>query len=334
MMLPTGRGRQRRHRRAARPPTRSLRCAVARGMAGPQAGARRRTRVSRRAAGADTGRTGGVRRTGPPGPARRARCSAWTPVACCADPDGRARSHRGLTGARGPRRPSPRSRTGERARRRAGARAADRCLRPALSPPCRQKAAHRRHARAARARDAARPRIVVTGCPSGRFRSSYCRGRWKPTATGEKRRSPIHQARSVSARSGPCSSRWPTRTERWSSTSTGSASRSAPTFPTERALAGSRWPRLPRRSRSALVPPSEGRSAGGDEARCALTTEDIEADHATLWAAGVDVDAEIARTGKHTAGLVSIEATVADPVTAQFFFRDIDGNRFLIVQPD
>jgi catechol 2,3-dioxygenase-like lactoylglutathione lyase family enzyme len=84
----------------------------------------------------------------------------------------------------------------------------------------------------------------------------------------------------------------------------------------------------------ALVPPSEGRSAGGDEARCALTTEDIEADHATLRAAGVDVDAEIARTGKHRAGLVSIEATVADPVPAQFFFRDIDGNRFLIVQPD
>jgi len=83
----------------------------------------------------------------------------------------------------------------------------------------------------------------------------------------------------------------------------------------------------------ALVPPSEGRSAGGDEARCALTTDDIEADHATLRARGVDVDAEIARTGTPRSGLVSIEATVADPVPAQFFFRDIDGNRFLIVQP-
>jgi hypothetical protein len=33
-------------------------------------------------------------------------------------------------------------------------------------------------------------------------------------------------------------------------------------------------------------------------------------------------------------GLVSLEATVADPVPPQFFFLDVDGNRFLIVQPD
>jgi catechol 2,3-dioxygenase-like lactoylglutathione lyase family enzyme len=40
----------------------------------------------------------------------------------------------------------------------------------------------------------------------------------------------------------------------------------------------------------ALVPPSDGRSAGSDEAHCALATEDIEADHATLRARGVEVD--------------------------------------------
>jgi catechol 2,3-dioxygenase-like lactoylglutathione lyase family enzyme len=84
----------------------------------------------------------------------------------------------------------------------------------------------------------------------------------------------------------------------------------------------------------ALVPPSEGQSAGSDEAHCALTTEDIEAMHATLRARGVEVDAEIARTGTPRSGLVSIEATVVDPVPAQFFLRDPDGNRFLIVQPD
>lgn len=83
-----------------------------------------------------------------------------------------------------------------------------------------------------------------------------------------------------------------------------------------------------------LVPPSEGESAGGDEAHCAFATEDIEADHATLRASGVQVDAEIARTGKRRSGLVSIEVSVGDPVPAQFFFRDTDGNRFLIVQPD
>ena len=82
----------------------------------------------------------------------------------------------------------------------------------------------------------------------------------------------------------------------------------------------------------ALVPPSEGKSAGGDETRCALATKDIEAEHATLRARGVDVDAEIARKGKHRPGLISVEATIADPVPAQFFFRDVDGNRFLVVE--
>jgi catechol 2,3-dioxygenase-like lactoylglutathione lyase family enzyme len=83
----------------------------------------------------------------------------------------------------------------------------------------------------------------------------------------------------------------------------------------------------------ALVPPGEGASAGGDEAHCAFGTQDIEADHATLRARGVDVDAEIARTGTRRAGLVSTEVSVADPVPPQFFFRDTDGNRFLIVEP-
>jgi catechol 2,3-dioxygenase-like lactoylglutathione lyase family enzyme len=84
----------------------------------------------------------------------------------------------------------------------------------------------------------------------------------------------------------------------------------------------------------ALVPPSEGESEGGDIARCALATADIEADHATLRARGVDVDAEIARTGTPRSGLVSTEATVENPVPAQFFIRDLDGNRFLIVERD
>ena len=83
----------------------------------------------------------------------------------------------------------------------------------------------------------------------------------------------------------------------------------------------------------ALVPPGEGKSAGGDQTHCAFATEDIEADYAVLRARGVDVDAEIARTGKRRSGIVSLEVTVRDPVPPQFFFRDIDGNRFLIVGP-
>jgi hypothetical protein len=83
----------------------------------------------------------------------------------------------------------------------------------------------------------------------------------------------------------------------------------------------------------ALVSPSEGTSAGGDETLCAFTTTDIDGDHATLSVLGVEVDAEVARKGKSRPGLVSTEMTIANPVPAQFFFRDIDGNRFLIVEP-
>jgi catechol 2,3-dioxygenase-like lactoylglutathione lyase family enzyme len=83
----------------------------------------------------------------------------------------------------------------------------------------------------------------------------------------------------------------------------------------------------------ALVPSSEGASTGGDEAHCAFSTEDIEADHATLRDSGVDVDEQIARTGRSRPGLISLEVTIEDPVPAQFFFRDADGNRFLMVEP-
>ena len=83
----------------------------------------------------------------------------------------------------------------------------------------------------------------------------------------------------------------------------------------------------------ALVPPSEGASAGGDGARCAFATADIETAHATLRARGVDVDAAIAQTGTARSGLVSTAVSVEDPVPPQFFVRDPDGNRFLIVQP-
>lgn len=81
----------------------------------------------------------------------------------------------------------------------------------------------------------------------------------------------------------------------------------------------------------ALVPTREGISAGNGETHCALLSKDIEADHATLRARGVDVDAEIGRKGTSRRGLISAASTVADPVPDQFFFRDLDGNRFLVV---
>ncbi len=67
----------------------------------------------------------------------------------------------------------------------------------------------------------------------------------------------------------------------------------------------------------ALVQPMEGQETGV-ESRVAFETTDIEADHATLREAGVDVDAEVMRMG--------------GPVPPMFFFRDQDGNRLLIVE--
>jgi catechol 2,3-dioxygenase-like lactoylglutathione lyase family enzyme len=67
----------------------------------------------------------------------------------------------------------------------------------------------------------------------------------------------------------------------------------------------------------ALVPPREG-DATGIETRVGFTSEDIDADHADLRARGVDVDEAVMRMG--------------DPVPPMFFFRDPDGNTFLIVQ--
>jgi catechol 2,3-dioxygenase-like lactoylglutathione lyase family enzyme len=82
----------------------------------------------------------------------------------------------------------------------------------------------------------------------------------------------------------------------------------------------------------ALVPLSEGRLPARDAALCALTSADIEADHRALRARGVDVDEQIAGAGTARSGLVSTEVSVPDPVPRQCFFRDIDGNRFLIVE--
>jgi len=67
----------------------------------------------------------------------------------------------------------------------------------------------------------------------------------------------------------------------------------------------------------AIVPPREGESAG-IETRVAFATDDIDADHASLRARGVDADEAVMHMG--------------DPVPPMFFFRDPDGNRFLIIE--
>ena len=69
----------------------------------------------------------------------------------------------------------------------------------------------------------------------------------------------------------------------------------------------------------ALVPPRAGSpdQPGGDT-RIALTTKDIDRDHAELKALGVDVDETIMRMG--------------DPVPPMFWLRDQDGNTLMLVQ--
>jgi catechol 2,3-dioxygenase-like lactoylglutathione lyase family enzyme len=84
-------------------------------------------------------------------------------------------------------------------------------------------------------------------------------------------------------------------------------------------------------NRIALVPRGEGPAPVGVQTYCAFSTPEIETDHATLRARGVDVS-EIARTGTRRSGLFSDEVIVDDPMPPQFYFRDLDGNRFLVVQ--
>jgi catechol 2,3-dioxygenase-like lactoylglutathione lyase family enzyme len=67
----------------------------------------------------------------------------------------------------------------------------------------------------------------------------------------------------------------------------------------------------------AIVPPREGEPTGV-QTRVAFGTDDVDADHASLKAQGVDVDDEVSRMG--------------GTVPPMFWFRDQDANSFLIVQ--
>ena len=67
----------------------------------------------------------------------------------------------------------------------------------------------------------------------------------------------------------------------------------------------------------AIVAPREGEPVG-IETRVGWTTDDADASHASMQAQGVDVDPEVMRMG--------------DPVPPMFFFRDPDGNKFMVVE--
>jgi catechol 2,3-dioxygenase-like lactoylglutathione lyase family enzyme len=69
----------------------------------------------------------------------------------------------------------------------------------------------------------------------------------------------------------------------------------------------------------ALAPPPQGTDAGGSQTGICIDTSDVDADHATLNPAGVDVDDEVSRWG--------------GPVPPMFWVRDPDRNSLIIVQP-
>jgi catechol 2,3-dioxygenase-like lactoylglutathione lyase family enzyme len=69
----------------------------------------------------------------------------------------------------------------------------------------------------------------------------------------------------------------------------------------------------------ALAPPPQGQEAGGSQTGICLDTKDVDADHAALKAAGVDVDDEVTRYGGN--------------VPPMFWVRDPDGNSLIVVEP-
>lgn|SRR4051794_16605083 len=68
----------------------------------------------------------------------------------------------------------------------------------------------------------------------------------------------------------------------------------------------------------ALAPPPDGATPAPVQTGITLTTSDIDATHAAMKAAGVDVDAQVSRMG--------------DPVPPLFWFRDPTGHTLMVVE--
>lgn len=83
--------------------------------------------------------------------------------------------------------------------------------------------------------------------------------------------------------------------------------------------------------RIALVPRTEGPSCPGVHTYCALEAVNAETVHSALKSHGVTVS-DIGQAGSARTGLFADNVVVKNPVPPQFFLRDPDGNRFLVVQ--
>ncbi|HEY7202618.1 MAG TPA: VOC family protein [Candidatus Dormibacteraeota bacterium] len=82
---------------------------------------------------------------------------------------------------------------------------------------------------------------------------------------------------------------------------------------------GQRWVEVaaPGAATSVALVAASGDAPAGVDTGIRFTTEDADADHASLLAGGVDVDPEVLRFGG---------------VPPMFAFRDPDGNRLVVVQ--
>src|ERR1051326_8971605 len=69
----------------------------------------------------------------------------------------------------------------------------------------------------------------------------------------------------------------------------------------------------------AIAPPPQGQPAGGSQTGICLDTTDVDADHAALKAAGIDVDDEVTRYG--------------GPGPPVFWLRGPGGNSLIVRQP-
>ena len=68
----------------------------------------------------------------------------------------------------------------------------------------------------------------------------------------------------------------------------------------------------------ALAPPPPGQPVVPGQTGITLTTDDVDAAHTAMKAAGVDVDAEVSRMG--------------EPVPPMFWFRDPSGHTLMVVE--
>ena len=94
---------------------------------------------------------------------------------------------------------------------------------------------------------------------------------------------------------------------------------------------GHRWLELyPPDGSAGIAPTAAAPGGAGVQTGIILTTGDIDAAHAQLRAAGVDVDGEIAREGAPATIRIGADSIVG-PSPAMFYLRDPDGNAVMVV---